>query len=469
MQFSSITKTKKILIATWGTRGDIQPLLGLAQGLRDTGYYVAIQANLYAKDIIEFYGFPFWSLSGDPEKLLSSPAFKESVENNDVSHYKESNEWVEAHMKLPEDILNVAQSFDLLIAHSLIWEQAYLIHKYLRIPLIGVAISPQFPTKKFKSPFASNDYFEFDSAKNFKSWELMAKERGRLAKNMYEKYIEEWGLSKIQSPLGWLWNFWYKDKIPIISAFSPQIIDGVPDDWPKNVHCIGYFDLLDIEHLRLDPNLEEWLHKEPDSKPLLITFGSMKILEQKFLLTLANSITRALGLRIIVLVDLAKFERVDPTFHDRIFFIKGASLRHLMPYCIGVVHHGGAGTTGVALRCGIPQIIISFICDQHFWGESVWKIGVGPKPLLYRKLRENELIEAIRVALRDQIVKKAEEISMLVKNEDSIKEAIKIVDFTFKAHEGRKKADNQIKQSENQKDQTFSMPEFVDESYKSRE
>jgi len=175
------------LLCTWGLRGDIQPLLGLADGLRKVGYYVAVQANVYAKEIVEYYGFPFYSLSGNPEKLLSSPLFKDSMEKNDLLKIKESKEWTESHMKIPHEIENIAKSFDMIIAHSLIWEQAYLVYKRLKIPLIGLALSPQYPTKHFKSTNVHSDYFDFDPAKNMDSWKALAKFRSSHAAKMYEK------------------------------------------------------------------------------------------------------------------------------------------------------------------------------------------------------------------------------------------------------------------------------------------
>ena len=44
-----------------------------------------------------------------------------------------------------------------------------------------------------------------------------------------------------------------------------------------------------------------------------------------------------------------------------------------------VVHHGGAGTTGRALSCGVPSIVVPVLrwSDQMQWGELVEALGVG--------------------------------------------------------------------------------------------
>jgi sterol 3beta-glucosyltransferase len=64
-----------------------------------------------------------------------------------------------------------------------------------------------------------------------------------------------------------------------------------------------------------------------------------------------------------------------------------------------VVHHGGAGTTAMGLRAGVPTIIFPTAADQHFWAERVARIGVGPRPLRARDLAADALAKVIvRVA-----------------------------------------------------------------------
>ena len=45
-----------------------------------------------------------------------------------------------------------------------------------------------------------------------------------------------------------------------------------------------------------------------------------------------------------------------------------------------VIHHGGASTTAMGLRCGKPTMICPFFGDQFFWAEMVVDAGVGVEP-----------------------------------------------------------------------------------------
>jgi FkbM family methyltransferase len=62
-------------------------------------------------------------------------------------------------------------------------------------------------------------------------------------------------------------------------------------------------------------------------------------------------------------------------------YVGSIPFQQLFPMCVGVVHHGGSGTTASALRAGIPQIICPCVFDQFSWAERMSWLGVSPAPL----------------------------------------------------------------------------------------
>jgi vancomycin aglycone glucosyltransferase len=64
-----------------------------------------------------------------------------------------------------------------------------------------------------------------------------------------------------------------------------------------------------------------------------------------------------------------------------------------------VVHHGGAGTTTMAARAGVPQIVVPHVLDQYYWAERVSRLGVGS----LRALRDNELVSENAAALGERL------------------------------------------------------------------
>lgn len=51
---------------------------------------------------------------------------------------------------------------------------------------------------------------------------------------------------------------------------------------------------------------------------------------------------------------------------DNIFMLDNIPHDWLFPKIKACVHHSGAGTTAIGLKCGLPIIIIPFFRDQYF-------------------------------------------------------------------------------------------------------
>jgi sterol 3beta-glucosyltransferase len=93
-----------------------------------------------------------------------------------------------------------------------------------------------------------------------------------------------------------------------------------------------------------------------------------------------------------------------------------------------VVHHGGAGTTGAGLRAGIPTIIVPYFADQPFWGDRLFRLGVGPQAIPRKKLSVERLAQAINIALNDKgMQSRAAAIGERIRAEDGTSRAVDII------------------------------------------
>lgn len=64
-------------------------------------------------------------------------------------------------------------------------------------------------------------------------------------------------------------------------------------------------------------------------------------------------------------------------------------------------HHGGAGTTAIGLRNGLPTIVVPFFGDQKFWGNMIEKAGAGPAPIPHKHLTAENLAQALEFAVSE--------------------------------------------------------------------
>lgn len=100
----------------------------------------------------------------------------------------------------------------------------------------------------------------------------------------------------------------------------------------------------------------------------------------------------------------------------------------LFPQMAAVVHHGGAGTTAAGLRAGKPTIICPFLGDQPFWGNLIYKQGVGPKPIPEKHLSADRFTKALLTTLQDEPLKqRAAALGAKIRAENGVARAVEII------------------------------------------
>ena len=117
----------------------------------------------------------------------------------------------------------------------------------------------------------------------------------------------------------------------------------------------------------------------------------------------------------------------DHTSKD-VFVLDSVPHDWLFPKVAAIVHHGGAGTTGAALRAGKPQIICPFVGDQFFWGQRMADLGVSPSPIPQTKLTAERLADAIKYAVSDTNIRQsALSLGETVRAENGIERAVNYI------------------------------------------
>ena len=106
-----------------------------------------------------------------------------------------------------------------------------------------------------------------------------------------------------------------------------------------------------------------------------------------------------------------------------------STYRHdwLFPRVKAVVHHGGAGTTAIGLKCGKPTMIVPFFGDQPFWGAMVAEARAGAHECIpYKKLTVERLAKGIKECLTEEAQKNVQKIAdSIAKEGDGAENAVK--------------------------------------------
>ena len=173
-------------------------------------------------------------------------------------------------------------------------------------------------------------------------------------------------------------------KVPFCYMFSPHLVPK-PKDWPKHCDIVGnFFAPGEVTQDFDDVKLKEFL--DGGERPVFVGFGSMVIAEPGKLANMIRAAAEETGTRVIIQSSWSKLAFDDSsssttTTSNLIYSLGNCPHDWLFARCCGVVHHGGAGTVAAGLRTGKPTFVCPFFGDQFFWGQVVFRAGVGPKPV----------------------------------------------------------------------------------------
>jgi UDP:flavonoid glycosyltransferase YjiC (YdhE family) len=210
------------------------------------------------------------------------------------------------------------------------------------------------------------------------------------------------------------------DGQPVLYGFSRHVLQ-VPSRRGLVAHVTGYWFLPAPPRWSPPPALEAFLARP--GPVVSVGFGSMGSEDAEAVTALVLDAVRSAGVRAVLLAGwggLASLPDAEDVLHVE-------SLPHdwLFPRVAAVAHHGGAGTTGAALRAGVPAVVVPFTADQPFWGSRVAALGVGPTPIPRKRLTRERLADALGRAVADQALReRAAALGARIRAEDGIAGAV---------------------------------------------
>lgn len=347
----------RVLLSTYGTRGDVEPLVALAVRLRALGATVRMCAppdEEFAK-----------RLAGVAVELVPvGPPVKELMRgrtlpsDTDLARYR--NELIETQF----DTFPAAfEGCDVVVAAGLAQVAARSVAETAGIPYVYVSYAAVHLPSPHHAPPPRPGLPEPGAAGNRALWESDTRTVNALFGEALNRRRAALGLPLVHN---------VRDHIltdrPWLAA------DTVLGPWLKtpglDVVETGAWTLADERPLPAD--LTRFL--DAGSPPVYVGFGSMSPREGIGGMTVEA--IRAQGYRVLVSRGWAGLDLVDDG--DDCLTIGEVNHRHLFGRVAAVVHHGGAGTTLTAARAGTPQVVIPLqLSDNPYWAGQVAALGLG--------------------------------------------------------------------------------------------
>jgi rhamnosyltransferase subunit B len=162
----------------------------------------------------------------------------------------------------------------------------------------------------------------------------------------------------------------------VLALFSPVLAQPQPD-WPPNTRITGFafYDRRDFfGETELQPELKQFLDDGPP--PIVFTLGSSAFWVAKDFYRDSIKAAQSLGQRALLLIG---HERNLPreALPEGIAAFEYAPFSEVLPRARAIVHQGGVGTTGQALRAGRPTLIVPHAHDQFDNAARVVRLGCG--------------------------------------------------------------------------------------------
>jgi len=403
----------KIAICTIGSRGDVQPFLVLGEYLNQNSVQVKVASASMYESLASDYEVDYQSFEGDYASLIDDEALKKEIGKNPFTIGKGLREKVYPIIESSlETFYELANWADVVLYHPKTMLDG--ICTSIQHKLIKAYVVPLFtPTKEFTNPILS--FLPIPKFLN-RSTYLFAE----LAMNSFDAPVKNFR-TKHKLPKG-------KSLLntPAIYGVSPSFLRK-PKDYDKEAHYTGFW-MKDKSIGTLSDNVISFVNA--DKKVLLITFGSMPYKSSVDINKLIEASISKFDLKVLVVRGWGlKEAKINES--DKVLAIDFAPFELLFPMVDFLVHHGGAGTTAIALKSGLPQLICPVLHpfgDQFFWGKQTEKAGVGVHPIPLKKLTIKKLTNGLQKLMNNQLAIKANELKQKINEENGLLKAKEIIE-----------------------------------------
>ena len=425
---------KRVVITTFGSFGDLNPYLGVALGLKARGHDPVIATAEFYRRFVEAEGLGFRPVRPDRD-----PHDTETVRRimNPIMNPRRTPGYLMKELLFPrlqesyEDLSEATRGADVLLTHPLTFAGPLVAEK-LSIPWVSTVLAPI-------SFFSAH---EFPALPIFPRLAVTLRRLGPgagralvgLAKQATRHWPEpvrrlrtELGLSPGKHPIH---EGQFSPEL-VLAMFSRVLAEPRPD-WPPNTRITGHVFYDGSGRDGLSPDLERFLASGP--APVVFTLGTSLVAKGPAAGSFYRESLKAaqiLKLRSLFLVGNDPNNHLPVPLPEGVAAVDRAPFSKLFPRAAAVVHQGGIGTVGQALRAGRPQLLVPFAFDQPDNAQRIQRLG-GAEVLYPRQYTAPRAARRLGDLLGEsEYIRRAGEVAGLVRSEDGVGDACDAIEDLF--------------------------------------
>lgn len=415
----------KIVLMSVGTRGDMEPFLAIGEILKRKGHEVICAFPEQFRYLVENGNMEFFSLGSKFIELLDSDEGKAALGGSSsglrklIAFIKLATRQTEINKELINKQYELVKQVDpgrIVYNGKAVYPIIVELNNRGTTILVSpvpymhyvkdnthVAFNSNFGTFLNKLTYSLADFGMITTVKISARW-LKIKER--ISRKQIRKVL-------------------HSNKV--IYTISPSLFQR-PDYWHNNLKIFGYQQYKTGKKGPNDRDLVDFIQKHRNEKLLMVTFGSMTNPAPEAKTGVLINILQRNKLPAIINIASGGLAEPGEYDHDLLYFVSDISYDWLFPKLYGVIHHGGSGTTHLALKYGCATMIIPHIIDQFVWNKIIHSLGAGPMGPGINKFTTNKLeAKILDLVNNDTYKKKAKQIARQIQGDDFTEELYQFI------------------------------------------
>ncbi|MBU6527317.1 glycosyltransferase [Methylocystis sp. MJC1] len=370
---------RKILIATFGSLGDLHPFVALAHALAREGFAPVIATSAAYAEFIKGEGISFAPIRPDADDLTA----RLGMDMGEIARkMSEDDKFLFDSLIFPhlretyDDLLLASEGAVAVVSHSLAFAARVAAEKR-GLPLATVLLSPMMLYSAYDPPLGSRM-----PLRSAPAWPIEIV-YNRLLLWSLSHAIALWAepLRRLRRDVGLDPRYGLdlllgvKSSDAVIGLFSPMLAPPQPDHGRRTFIAGHTFHDRYLEGGRLPSELAAFL--AAGEAPFVFTLGSFVVRARCDFYRDCIAAARRLGRRAVLLAHEDDVAELAAELGADVHISSYAPHSLVFPRARAVVHHGGIGTTGQALRAGRPQLVTPFLGDQFDNAERLQRLGVA--------------------------------------------------------------------------------------------
>jgi UDP:flavonoid glycosyltransferase YjiC (YdhE family) len=423
----------RIVLTTLGSLGDLHPYIAIALGLKARGHEAVLATGECYRQKVEALGLGFRPVRPDCD-VVTDPVVMRRFMNFRWGTIRVLREFfLPAVRETYEDTLAAVDGgADLLLSHPITWTTRLVAEK-TGIPWASTQITPL-------CLFSAHDPSSLPGIPD-------------LSTRLHSLGPTFWGL--LGRSFKWATRSWAKpiyrlrseiglppagdnplvdghSSLMVLALFSKLLADHQPDWPPQTIHT--GFPVYDQDGTAgLPPELARFLNDGP--APIVFTLGVSAAAVAGAFFEQSIAAAKRLGRRAVLIVGKGNCSL--PAYRpDGVVAFDYAPYSELFPKAAVVVHAGGIGTSGLALRSGRPMLVVPYAHDQPDNAARLTRLGVARTIAGHRTTSARLVTELGRLLEDPAFARRALEVGAQIRQEDGARAACDALETLFSASAG---------------------------------